>query len=182
MPRQPTPLISTSDDTPLAGFSRCHLGIVHQLEDTALLPGWIEAAARARQTATDTLNLFRSAILPHHAEEEAELFPAVLQSALPDEKQRVQRMVDKLVEEHRHVEALWKKLEPAVRAAARGARAQMDAEIMSDLVHIYLRHARYEETEFLPLAETILARNGDHMAALGLSLHMRHQPVVVGYI
>ncbi|MEY2688035.1 MAG: hypothetical protein RL375_2233, partial [Pseudomonadota bacterium] len=27
---------------------------------------------------------------------------------------------------------------------------------------------------FLPLSQTILGRNGDHMAALGLSLHTRH--------
>jgi hypothetical protein len=30
------------------------------------------------------------------------------------------------------------------------------------------------EQIFLPLCKTILGRNGDHMAALGLSLHMRH--------
>ena len=45
-----------------------------------------------------------------------------------------------------------------------------------------LRHARYEETVFLPLAERILLRNGDHMEALGLALHLRHAPLVVGYI
>ena len=34
-------------------------------------------------------------------------------------------------------------------------------------------HARYEEAQFLPLSKTILGRNGDHMAALGVSMHMR---------
>jgi hypothetical protein len=46
----------------------------------------------------------------------------------------------------------------------------------------YNAHANYEETEFLPLAETILGRNANHMAALGLSLHMRHTPIPYGYI
>ena len=37
----------------------------------------------------------------------------------------------------------------------------------------YKAHARFEEQQFLPLSKTILGRNGDHMAALGVSLHMR---------
>jgi len=39
----------------------------------------------------------------------------------------------------------------------------------------YRAHAWFEEQEFLPLSQTILSRNPNHMAALGLSLHMRHQ-------
>jgi hypothetical protein len=35
---------------------------------------------------------------------------------------------------------------------------------------------------FLPVAERILSRNGEHMAALGLALHLRHAPLVVGYV
>ena len=45
------------------------------------------------------------------------------------------------------------------------------------LVTAYAAHAGYEEKEFLPLSQTILGRNSNHMAALGLSLHMRHTPL-----
>ena len=38
----------------------------------------------------------------------------------------------------------------------------------------YQAHARYEEEVFLPLSQTILGRNSDHLAALGVSMHMRH--------
>ena len=182
MTDSPTPMTSASTDTPLATFSRCHLGIVHQLEESAQLPGWIEAAAHARKAANRTLELFRDAVIPHHREEEAELFPAVLKSANAQELEKVKGLVEKLTGDHAHIESLWKKLEPSVRAAARGAPCDMDAEILSDLVHLYLQHARFEETDFLPLAEKILGRNGNHMAALGVSLHMRHQKTVPGYI
>ena len=47
------------------------------------------------------------------------------------------------------------------------------------LVTRYRAHALYEEKEFLPLSQTILGRNANHMAALGLSLHMRHTPFTV---
>jgi hypothetical protein len=50
------------------------------------------------------------------------------------------------------------------------------------LVTEYTAHASYEETDFLPLSETILGRNSNHMAALGLSLHMRHVKPVAAYI
>jgi len=169
-------------ETPLSSFTRCHLGIVTQLEGTARLPELVDAANHARHMAQTTLDLFRQTIVPHHAEEEAELFPAVLQSANANERKAVRGMVERLTAEHREVEGLWKRLEPSVRAAARGNRSEVDAEVMEELVRAFLRHARYEETVFLPLAERILGRNGNHMAALGLALHLRHVPQVVGYI
>lgn len=169
-------------EMPLTSFTRCHLGIVTQLEGTARLPELVDAANHARDLAQTTLDLFRQTIHPHHAEEEAELFPAVLQSANATERKAVRGMVERLTAEHREIEGLWKRLEPSVRAAARGNRSEVDAEVMEELVRAFLRHARYEETVFLPLAERILARNGNHMAALGLALHLRHVPQVVGYI
>ncbi|MEJ8838205.1 hemerythrin domain-containing protein [Ramlibacter sp. AN1133] len=169
-------------ETPLTSFTRCHLGIVTQLEGSARLPELVDAANHARQMAQTTLDLFRQTIIPHHAEEEAELFPAVMQSANANERKAVRGMIERLTAEHREVEGLWKRLEPAVRAAARGNRSEVDAEVMEELVRAFLRHARYEETVFLPLAERILGRNGNHMAALGLALHLRHVPQVVGYI
>ena len=53
---------------------------------------------------------------------------------------------------------------------------------LASLIAQYKEHARFEETEFLPLSEQILGRNNHHMAALGLSLHMRHQPKVFGHM
>lgn len=169
-------------EQPLTNFTRAHLGIVSQLELSARLPELVDAANRARKTAADTLDLFRNTLLPHHAEEEAELFPAVLMACNAAEKERVRPIVERLTGEHRAVEALWKQIEPSIRAAARGSSPEVDAEMMEEMVRKVLRHARYEEVVFLPLAERILSRNGDHMAALGLALHLRHAPLVVGYI
>ena len=49
-------------------------------------------------------------------------------------------------------------------------------------MRLYAAHAGFEESRFLPLAQDILGRDDNHMAALGLSLHLRHAPQVVGYI
>lgn len=169
--------MSTTDDraAPLRSFAECHAGIVTQLREFASLPPLADAARRARSVAAAGVALFRDVILEHHAEEERELFPAVIASARAgDERSEVQRIVARLTLEHRGIEALWKRLRPTVGAIAGGADAALDGAALTALVDRYLEHALYEEDVFLPLAHQILSRNGDHMAALGLSLHLRH--------
>jgi hemerythrin-like domain-containing protein len=171
------------DAEPLHGFSQCHAGILAQLQALSGLPELLQAAAQARSVADQTQTLFKHAVLEHHAEEESELFPAVLRSAQPgEEHDRVQGLVYRLTADHRALETLWKRIEPAVHQGARGKAADIDTVVVAELVRAYSAHARFEEDIFLPLAQEILGRNGNHMAALGLSLHMRHVPAPVGYI
>ncbi len=168
---------------PLSAFSQCHSAIVTQLHALNTLPAMLSVVEQARQVAADTLSLFHHAVLEHHQEEESELFPAVLKSAEEGvEREWVQAMVERLTSEHRSLEAMWKHLEPAVQSAARGKPAQLDGALTEELVRAYLDHAFVEEQEFLPLCEKILGRKGEHMAALGLSLHIRHLPPPPGYI
>jgi len=162
-------------DDPLNQFSDCHAGILTHLHALAGLPALARAAAQARRTAEDTLRFFRDVIYEHHAQEEKELFPAVLGSAKPgDEQRQVQQIVDRLTREHRDIEAGWARLEPALRDVAKGRDADLDDAAVDVLVRRYEAHAAYEEREFLPLSQTILGRDDRHKAALGLSLHMRH--------
>lgn len=168
---------------PLAGFSQCHAGITRQLEELDGLPELARAAQRAREVAAAAEALFRDAVLEHHADEEKDLFPAVLRSAAPgEERSRVDAMVQRLTAEHRAVEAIWERLRPEVHLAAQGRPAELDGALLRQLVRGYLQHAKFEEEQFLPLAATILRRDGNHLAALGLSLHLRHVPQPVGYI
>jgi hypothetical protein len=163
------------DSTPIDDFSRCHVGILAQLDELATLPSLLEPAARARSVAARTLKFFRTAVHEHHAEEEAELFPAVLASAVKgDERGQVQAMVACLIAEHRAIEATWASIEPALKAVAKGHEAHLDGAAVARLVAAYRAHAGYEEQQFLRLSKTILGRDSNHMAALGISLHMRH--------
>jgi hypothetical protein len=174
---------SAADSSPISAFSQCHAGILSGLRSMAGLPELVAAAERARRVAADTLSMFDGSVLEHHADEEGELFPAVLKSASAGEEHgRVQAMVEQLVSEHRAIEALWKKIRPSLKAVAAGKPAEMGAGDMAGLTRAYALHAAFEESQFLPLAQEILGRNGNHMAALGLSLHLRHAPQVVGYI
>ena len=174
---------NSPDAHPVDNFSQCHSGILSGLDAFAALPELVEAAGRSRRVAAATLSMFEQSVLPHHAEEEGDLFPAVIRSSAPgEERERVQSMADRLTAEHRSLEALWKNLRPAVRHAADAGNAELRAGDVATLIDAYRRHAAYEELEFLPLARGILSRNGDHLAALGLSLHLRHVPQPVGHI
>jgi hemerythrin superfamily protein len=171
------------DDAPLTNFSNCHVGIVSHLQTFGELPALLEPAARARKIAEETLHFFRDAVYEHHSEEEKELFPAVLASAVKgEEREKVQKMVDWLTAEHRDIEALWASLEPQLKKLAKGQPADVDPSAVEHLVRKYSAHAKLEEDEFLPLSEQILGRNSNHMAALGLSLHMRHVPRPMAHI
>lgn len=177
--------MNTTVDTaaPISNFTNCHSGIVKRLNALDELPALLEPAARARQIAEQSLEFFREAIFEHHLEEERELFPAVIASAQPGaELEKVKAMTKRLTEEHRMVEALWKRLEKGLKQVAKGQSTDLDIAEVQRLVTEYTAHAAYEEAEFLPLSEAILGRNSNHMAALGLSLHMRHAKPVAAYI
>lgn len=168
-----TPLAPVSEQ-PLDEFSNCHGGILAKLDALDRLPALLAPAAEARRIAEDSLGFFTEVVYEHHAEEERELFPAVLASAERGaEREQVQALVDRLVREHRDVEAAWERLKPHLKQVAKGHDTSLDGEALGALVAHYRGHARFEETQFLPLAQRILARNGDHMAALGVSLHLR---------
>lgn len=177
------PSASGAMDAPIAGFSQCHVGILNQIDALGELPALIGPAQRARAVASHTLEFFDAVILQHHAEEEAELFTAVLDSASEGmENERVRLLVERLTTEHRQIEAWWTQLKPQLRQVARGHDTELDTAAVIQLVKEYHAHAKFEETHFLPLAQDILGRNRNHMSALGMSLHMRHVKPAVGYI
>jgi len=84
-------------------------------------------------------------------------------------------MNKRLTDEHRELEKLWKVLESGLKKVVKGQFGEVNVADLARLVSQYRAHAQFEEQEYLPLAQKILGRNGNHMAALGLSLHMRHQ-------
>lgn len=169
---------------PIQDFSNCHVGILGKLDLLGELPALLAPATRARDIATQAVAFFRDAIFEHHLDEERELFPAVLDSAATgEERERVQAMVARLTEEHRELESLWKRLEPGLKKVAKGQAVDIDVTEIQRLVAQYRSHAQFEEAAFLPLAQQVLGRNSHHLAALGLSLHMRHTPLPVkGYV
>lgn len=173
----------TDKDTPISHFSNCHLGIFAQLSRMGDLPALLGPAAQARKIAEESLVFFNQALYSHHTEEEKDLFPAVRHSANAGaERLQVDGLVEQLTHDHRVLEKLWESLEPGLRKVAKGQDTSLDVLALQSLVERYQAHARLEEQSFLPLAQAILGRNDNHMAALGLTLHMRHVPHFAAHI
>lgn len=180
---QPSKPSDPASDNAVGQFSHAHVGILMQLDRLSTLPALLAPARMAQDTAKRVVDFFREAVFEHHKDEEEALFPALLESAQAgEERQRVNTLVDALTAEHRVIEGLWRQLEPELKHVAQGRSYHINAPVLEDLVSRYQAHAQVEETQLLPLADTILGRHGNHMAALGLSLHMRHQPPPIGHI
>ncbi|MCW5634190.1 MAG: hemerythrin domain-containing protein [Rubrivivax sp.] len=171
-----------ADAAPVGRFTGYHEAILQQLEAFGGLAACDEPAARARAPIDETLVFFRATLFRHHEDEERELMPAVVASSAPgEERRRVQAIAAQLTREHREVERAFLALEPSLRRLARERHAVPSGDELAGalrtLVRCYEAHARFEENEFLPLAESILGRCG-HMGALGLALHLGRPPEV----
>lgn len=174
---------TTDTEAPVHHFSNCHVGIFAELSRLGQLPDLLGPAAMARRIAQQSLEFFSKGMYTHHSEEEKDLFPAVHSSAQPgEERMQVDALIAQLVQDHRALEKLWESLESGLHKVAKGQDSALDHEALQALVQRYRAHARLEEQQFLPLAETILGRNSNHMAALGLQLHMRHAPAFIAHI
>ena len=168
---------------PLTNFSHCHIGILHHFDQLSELLQVMSDADAAKKIAKEAVDYFHLGMKAHHQEEERELFPAVLSSTIPgDERALVAQLVEKLTQEHRALENAWRDTEPALKEIIKGHANTVDHVHFKLLIKRYKAHAGSEETVFLPLAEKILGRNSNHMAALGLSLHMRHVPHIPSHI
>jgi len=162
-------------NAPIRSFSHSHDGIVRHLEAMKALPELLRAAEQAREVAEQTRSFFRDVIFEHHQEEERALFEAALASAAEGEElAQMKAAIDRLTREHRTVEAVCKQLEPDLKKMAKGQPCKLDLVAIDNLIREYSAHARFEEDDFLPKADQILSRNPNHMAALGLSLHVRN--------
>lgn len=174
MANPPTP---AAPYEPIQDFSHCHAGILKKLDMLGELPALLVPAARAREIADKAIEFFREAIFEHHLDEERELFPAVLSSAQAGEElAHVKAMAKRLTDEHRELESLWMRLESQLKKVAKGQLGDVSVADIERMVSRYRAHAEFEEQSFLPLSQTILGRNSNHLSALGLSLHMRHSP------
>ena len=169
--------------SPLDDFSGCHEGIIANLDRLRELLAMIDQDAgnpRIRETAGKLLKFFDEVVYTHHAEEEQELFPAVMDSARDDnEASEARAHIERLVAEHRELESMWKQIEGDIWRLSRGRKAMLDRELATRLARRYLKHAEFEEQVFLPLSARMLSKTD--LSSLGMSLHRRHQEKIAPY-
>jgi hemerythrin-like domain-containing protein len=168
---------------PLETVHHSHDMILGQLAQVREIAPLANALKRAASVAADTVALFENEVLRHHADEENDLFPAVIRSARPGhEREWATLIAEELKAQHRAIERLWKTLHPQMRTLGHGRVSELDTQALASLVAAYEAHASREEIEYLPRAQEILSRDGNHLAALGISFHLRRTRQLPGYI
>ena len=165
---------SASFEVPLEMLAACHQRIVQQCDTlNRLLPHLAAHGAdlQAQQAAQAVLRYFDQAAVDHHADEEQDLFPALLESMAGSDAVCLRELIDVLTRQHRVLEAHWRALRRALLPVAAGESATVAASLVERLVTAYAEHTALEERELLPLAGRLLS--DEALNGLGRAMRRR---------
>jgi hemerythrin-like domain-containing protein len=147
-----------------AVLDACHQQIQMRLAELASLAQAIEATgvdAKARRQANAIEVFFSGNARRHHAQEESQVFPALLDSADAE----LIAEVEKLQQDHGWIEENWLELAPQLRAIAAGNNwfeASEFQHYVEVFLALYQSHIQLEETLIYPQAKARLAPPGEH--------------------
>lgn len=146
-------------EVPLEMLAACHIRIQRQcLTLTRLVPHLAEHGAdeQARSAAANIVRYFDTSALQHHADEEENLFPALLESMAGSDPVCLRQMTEGLAADHRTLEALWRRLRQVLENVAGGESVLLPATEVEAFVGLYERHLKFEEDELFPMAARLL--------------------------
>ncbi|MDB6002426.1 MAG: hypothetical protein JWP52_4125 [Rhizobacter sp.] len=147
-------------EVPLEMISACHGRIERQCATLRRLVPHVASRgsdAEAQQAAANVVRYFETAAKDHHADEEVDLFPALIESMAASDPVCLREMTAALTENHREIEALWRRLREVLERVALGEPALLDADVVEAFVTAYERHIEREERELLPMAARLLS-------------------------
>jgi len=125
----------------------------------------------ARSAVGAVMRYFDTAARDHHADEEQDVFPALLASTTGTEAADLRALTRTLTEEHRALEARWQQLRRALERVSGGDASALDAAEVEAFVGSYELHLEREERELLPLAAHRLGQ--DDLARVGRAMRER---------
>ena len=106
---------SATFEAPLEMLAACHGRIERQCETLRRLVPHVAAHGSdqaAREAAQAVLRYFDHAALDHHADEEQDLFPALLEAMAGSDAVCLRDLTEQLTRQHRELEAHWRALRP----------------------------------------------------------------------
>ena len=125
----------------------------------------------ARAAATRIIRYFDTSALHHHADEEDDLFPALIESMAGSDAICLRDMIDGLTADHRALAACWRHLRAILERIAAGERVPLLFDDVEALAVRYERHIAREEKELLPMAARLLS--DDDLARIGRAMRAR---------
>lgn len=147
-------------EVPLEMLSACHRRIEQQCSILRRLVPHLAARGNddaARAAAASVIRYFETAAVDHHADEEEDLFPALIESMAGSDAVCLRELTEGLAAEHRELETRWQQLRATLEAIAANATASLSAAEVETFVSRYEHHIALEERELLPMAARLLS-------------------------
>lgn len=163
-------------DTPLAMLAECHRRIEDRCATLQRLVPHLAARGSDRpaaEAATAVLRYFDVAAPDHHADEEQDLFPALIESVAGSDALCIRELIDGLRAEHTVFEQQWGALRQVLAMVSDGRPARLDGERVEAFVQAYHRHIVREEDALLPMAARLIS--DAEMARIGESMQRRRR-------
>ena len=161
-------------EAPLEMLSACHDRMERQCATLRRLMlhlvehGVDEAALTA---AANVMRYFDTSAKQHHADEEEDLFPALIESMAGSDAVCLRELTERLKADHRALEIAWQRVRGVLERVARGESVRLESDDVEALVGQYERHIEREERELLPMAARLLSE--DDLARIGRALRER---------
>lgn len=147
-------------EVPLEMLSACHRRIEQQCSTLRRLVPHLAANGsdgEARQAAASVIRYFETAAKDHHADEEEDLFPALMESMAGSDAVCLREMTQGLAAEHRELETRWRHLRSTLERVVANQAASLSDSDVEAFVGLYGDHIEREEGELLPMAARLLS-------------------------
>lgn len=165
---------SVGFDSPMEMLEECHRRVESQVDTLARLVPHLEQHGSDRaaiEAATAVIRYFEQAAPKHHADEEQDLFPALLQSTAGSDAARLHALIDRLRAEHVELDRHWQALRAVLKVVTSGHPALLDTSAVQQYAAMYAGHIACEEEELLPMAKRLLSC--ETLAVIGESMRAR---------
>lgn len=150
---------AASFEAPLEMLAACHGRIEQQLATLRrLVPHVAEHGAdgEAQSAAAAVLRYFDTAAPAHHADEEEDLFPALIESMAGSDAVCIHDLTERLGAEHHELEVAWDGLRGTLTGIAAGSVNRLDAQAVEAFAARYENHLAAENQELLPMAARLI--------------------------
>jgi hemerythrin-like domain-containing protein len=161
-------------EAPLEMLAACHGRIEQQCAALRRVVTHLAAHgadAQARTAAANVMRYFDTAAPHHHADEEQDLFPALLEAMAGSDAVCIRALTVRLEREHEELEAAWARLRLQLAGIADGNVNQLAAREVEDFVLYYEQHLAVENDELLPMAARLLGEA--QLDAIGRAMRAR---------
>lgn len=165
-------------EVPLEMLAACHGRVEAQCATLRRLVAHLGshgADRQAREAAAAVMRYFDTSAVHHHADEEVDLFPALIEAMAGSDAVCLREMTASLTAEHRELEQRWRALRRQLEQVACARAATLPADEVHGFIDLYQRHIAREEAELLPMAGRLL---GDaELDRIGLAMRARRGSV-----